>query len=440
MSTAPLPLEGIRICDFSIVWAGQTATMYLADLGAECIKVESPAIWNPLTRASAPIMNSMMCLALPPWMGAHPNNEPGPRPWNNSPAFIHVLRNKKSFTVDSRKPEGQAIVRALVRISDVLVENLPVGTLDKIGLTDAALRELRPDMIVMHQPGFGKDGEYRAARGYGSHMDAVGGSTILRGYRETAPMTNTGIVPGDFTGGIHAAVALLAALRHRHRTGEGQFIELAQTESSAMQFFQNHLDAAWNGRETHTLGNRSIEGFVPNGVYPCQTAGDWIAVSCRDDAEWASLVRFMGAPDWATRPELASQMGRQAAEDEIDTRLAEWARAFEQRELFLALQEAGVTAGPVLNAKQAAEDPHLAATGAWTTLPATEDYPQVQWSVPPYHFSKSNVTLRTPPALFGEHNDYVYREVLGVSEDEYERLKAAGHVTTVYGPEVLGPK
>jgi crotonobetainyl-CoA:carnitine CoA-transferase CaiB-like acyl-CoA transferase len=269
-------------------------------------------------------------------------------------------------------------------------------------------------------------------------MDAVGGSTLLRGYRETAPLTNVGIVPGDFMGGMHAAVALLAALRHRRRTGEGQLIELAQCESSAMQFFQAHMDAAWNGREATTIGNRSIEGFVPNGVYPCAGEGDWIAISCRDDAEWAALARFMGNPAWASRPDFETAAGRALHEDEIDDRLSEFTATRDQIDLFHGLQAAGVTAGPVLNAKQAAEDAHLRATDAWITLPATEDYPEVEWSVPPYHFSKSDVATRTAPCLFGEHNDYVYREVLGLSAEEYERLRALGHAKDTYNAEILG--
>ncbi|MGD9934262.1 MAG: CoA transferase, partial [Dehalococcoidia bacterium] len=112
--SAPLPLQGIRVVDFSIVWAGQTVTMYLADLGADVVKVENPHIWNPLTRASAARVTPQVSMALPPWIGGHPGSDPGPRPWNNSPAFIHVLRNKKSFTVDSRTPEGLAVVKSLV--------------------------------------------------------------------------------------------------------------------------------------------------------------------------------------------------------------------------------------------------------------------------------------------------------------------------------------
>ena len=130
-----LPLAGIRICDFTAVWAGQSATMYLADMGAECIKVENPYIWNPMTRAASPRLSAQTSLMLPPWIAGHPHNHPGPRPWNNSSAFIHVMRNKRSFTVDSRRPEGLAVVKTLVAISDVIAENLAIGTLEKIGLT-----------------------------------------------------------------------------------------------------------------------------------------------------------------------------------------------------------------------------------------------------------------------------------------------------------------
>ena len=132
--SAFLPLEGIRICDFSAVWAGQSATMYLADMGADCVKVENPHIWNPMTRAASPRIDAAMCQVIPAWLGGHPNNDPGPRPWNNSPAFIHVLRNKKSVTVDSRQPEGLELVKNLLRISDVTAENLAIEMAAEPGL------------------------------------------------------------------------------------------------------------------------------------------------------------------------------------------------------------------------------------------------------------------------------------------------------------------
>ncbi|MCC7366457.1 MAG: CoA transferase [Dehalococcoidia bacterium] len=432
-----LPLAGIRICDFSAVWAGQSATMYLADMGAECIKVENPGIWNPMTRAASARMDPMMCMAIPPWLGGHPNNNPGPRPWNNSPAFIHVLRNKKSVTVDSRTPEGLELVKQLLRISDITAENLAIGTLEKLGLDDAAIRAIRPDIIILHLPAFGRTGDYIQGRGYGAHMDAVGGSTILRGYRDDAPMTNVQVFAGDFYAGMHGAVAALAALRHRRRTGEGQTIEAAQAEVSSQMFPQAALDAAWNGREHVSLGNRSLEGFVPNGVFPARGEDAWIAISCRSDAEWAALTRHMGNPAWATSPELATAAGRAAVEDMLEERIAEWTATQDQQQLFRELQAAGVTAGPVLSAGDVTEDEHLAATGVWKTLPATDDYPETPFSVPPYHFSKSNVGIRTTPALFAQHNDYFYRELLGLSEEEIARHRELGNIAEAFTPEAI---
>ncbi|MEO8538725.1 MAG: CoA transferase [bacterium] len=434
--TERLPLSGIRICDFTAVWAGQTATMYLADMGAECIKVENPYIWNPMTRAASPRITAAIAPMLPPWIGGHPP-EPGPRPWNNSPAFIQVLRNKKSFTVDSRRPEGLAVVQQLIRTSDIVAENLALGTLDKIGLNDDQIRELRPDAIILHMPAFGRTGEYTQGRGYGSHIDGVAGSTVLRGYRDSAPADNVSIFAGDFWGGMHGAFALMAALRHRRRTGKGQVIEMAQVESSAHMFPQAALDAAWNGRAHGSLGNRSVEGFVPNGVFPTNKPNSWLALSCRTDREWAALVEHLGRPAWATETTLETVAGRAGAEDEIEERLADWTTQHDRDDLFHALQAAGVTAGPVLNAKDAAEDRHLAETGAWKRLPATEDYPEVDWLRPAYRFSKSDVDLREAPCLFGEHNDYVYREVLGLGDAEIESLRAAGHIADTFAPEAL---
>ena len=431
-----LPLAGIRICDFTAVWAGQTATMYLADMGADCIKVENPYIWNPMTRSASPRMNAMMAAILPPWIAGHPP-EPGPRPWNNSPAFIQVLRNKKSFTVDSRTAEGRAVVEQLIRTSDIVAENLAIGTLEKLGLGDDAIRAIRPDAIILHMPAFGRSGKYVEGRGYGAHIDSVAGSSVLRGYPDTAPVDNTSIFAGDYWGGIHGAFAIMAALRHRRRTGQGQVIEMAQVESSSHMFPQAALDAAWNGRAQRTIGNRSAEGYVPNGVFPTTGQDRWIAISCRSDAEWRALVEFIGSPAWATTEDLATVEGRAAAQDMLEERIAEWTATRDRDELFHALQQAGVTAGPVLNAREAAEDPHLSATGTWKRLPATEDYPEVDWLRPAYRFSKSDVDLRTAPCLFAEHNDYVYREVLGFSDEEIAKLAELGHIRETFAEEAL---
>lgn len=432
-----LPLEGIRICDFTGVWAGQSATMYLADMGAECIKVENPYVWNAMTRAASPVIDAQTCRLVAAWMGGHPESDPGPRPWNNAPAFIHVLRNKKSFTVDSRRPEGLEIVRSLIRMSDVVAENQAIGTLTRLGLSDDEIRAVRPDVVILHQPAFGRTGEYVEGRGYGAHIDSVAGGSMVRGYPDSAPMTNTQIFASDFVAGSHAAVALLAALRHRRRTGEGQVVEVAQFETAAQMFPQAALDGAWNGREHRTIGNRSVEGFVPNGVFPCAGDRRWIAISCRSEEEWLALVRYMGRPAWSLDPELGTTEGRRAHEDQLEAEIADFTSSRDQSSLFRELQEAGVTAGPVLNAAQASEDPHLVHNEVWTPLPATADYPATQFPAPAMHFSRSDVRLRTPPVPFGAHNDYVYRELLGLHDDEVAALEAGGHIRDRYDDVVL---
>jgi len=436
--SANLPLEGIRICDFAAVWAGQTATMYLADLGADCIRVENPYVWNPATRAAAPVLPAAVAATLPPWMGGHPDGDPGPRPWNNSPAFIHVIRNKRSFTVDSRRPEGLAVVKSLIAISDLIAENLARGTFEKLGLDDETIRAIRPDIVILHLPAYGRTGAYVEGRGYGAHIDGVAGSTIQRGYRDSAPETNVQTFAGDFFVGMHAAVAALAALRHRRRTGRGQVIELAQAECSASMFPQAALDAAWNSRSAGSLANRSSEGFAPNGVFAARGDEQWLAISCRSDAEWAALADFLGRPGWATAPGLESAEGRWGAQDELEAELANWVATRDRDELFRDLQEAGVTAGPVLSAKDATEDPHAQQSPVWQQLPATADYPATEFPAPSFTFSRSDIRIRTAPALLGEHNEYVYRELLGIGEEEYARLEAEGHIATTYAPEILG--
>ena len=439
LSSDMLPLENIRICDFTIVWAGQSSTMYLADLGADCIRVENPYIWNPATRASAPIMTPEFSALLPPWMGGHP---PNGRAWNNSPAFIHVFRNKKSITVDSRRPEGLEIVKNLIRISDVVAENLATGTLEKLGLDDKVIKSVRPDAVILHIPAYGRTGAYRKGRGYGAHIDSVAGSSMLRGYPDSAPATNTQIFAGDFFVGMHGAIAMLAALRYRNHTGEGQVIELAQAECSASMFPQAALDAAWNNRESTTIGNRSIEGFVPNGVFLTRkkaTEDDrWIAISCRSNSEWRSLVNYMGAPEWTRKGDLNLQEGRSEVQDMIEEKISDFTITRDRDELFRDLQQAGVTAGPVLSAADAVDDEHLLQSRAWQNLPASEDYPEALFPGPPFHFSRSNVSIRKAPAALGVDNDYLYKELLGLDDEIVAQLKSDGHITESFSKEILG--
>ena len=266
----PLPLEGVRVIDLTVVWAGTFGTTLLADLGAEVIKVENVHVWQPMTRGGQARPSAEMVKAGAGWAAGYPNAEPGPRPWNYSPTFVQQFRNKHSMTVDLISDEGREIFANLVSKSDALVENNASGTLEKLGIGPDFLRDAREDIVVLRMPAYGSDGPYRFARALGVHLESVMGHTLLRGYPDLDPSYISPIFSGDYVAGAHAAFAIMAALRHRRRTGEGQFIELAQAECAGGMLAQAFMDYSLNDVVQQRIGNRSVNGHAPYGLYPAQ--------------------------------------------------------------------------------------------------------------------------------------------------------------------------
>ncbi|MEE9278667.1 MAG: CoA transferase, partial [Myxococcota bacterium] len=244
----PRPLEGVRVIDLCVVWAGPFATMLLGDLGAEVIKPENQFVWQPMTRGGSARPDKGMLQYTNAWGGGYPRNEPGARPWNYSPTFVSLYRNKKSFTVDLRQPEGLDVLARLVALSDVVYENNATGTLEKLGISYDWLREANPSIIFVQVPAYGSSGAYADARALGVHLEGVMGHTLLRGYEDADPSTNSAIFSGDYLAGTQGALAVMAALRHRDRSGEGQRIEIAQAENAAGMFTQAIMDYSLNGR------------------------------------------------------------------------------------------------------------------------------------------------------------------------------------------------
>jgi crotonobetainyl-CoA:carnitine CoA-transferase CaiB-like acyl-CoA transferase len=445
---AKLPLEGIRIVDLGGVWAGTFSTVLLADLGAEVLKVENQYVWQPNTRA-VPIahIQKSMTQAGPGWINGFPNNDPGERPWNYHPMFVSLYRNKRSFTVDIRRPEGLAILGRLVAMSDAVLENSAVGTMEKLGITYDWLRQQKDDIIFLRAPGYGLTGEYATARTMGAHLEGVMGHQVLRGYRDGDPSMNSGIFAADYIAATQIAFAIMAAIWHRNNTGRGQFIEMAQAENAAAMFAQAYMNYALNGVIEEAIGNRSIyaeQGEAPCGVYPCLSPGTsetgddrWIAINVTNDAEWVALRQVMGDPDWAKAPELQTAAGRAANQDLLDERIAEWTKDFDDYELFHRLQAAGVPAAPVLEASRVLDDPHVQAHNLYQPQRlVVDDIGEYRYPRPIYEFPESPGGIRRPPVAFGQDNDYVYRELLKVSDEEYDRLVAEGHIATMFDPSI----
>ena len=308
------PLAGVRIIDLTVVWAGTFGATLLADLGAEVIKVENIHVWQPMTRGAVARPSAASIAAGAGWGTGYPNGVPGERPWNHPPTFVQMFRNKYSVTIDLLGEGGREVFGRLVERSDALIENNAVGTLEKLGIGPDFLRSYREDLIALRMPAYGETGPYREARALGVHLESVMGHTLLRGYPDLDPSYITSIFSGDYVAGAHGAFAIMAALRHRRRTGEGQFIEMAQAECAGGMLAQALMDYSLNGRVQERVGNGSLEDDVPHGVYPAHSAGDasdggdrWISIAVMNDEQWLGLRAAIGGPEWA--------MGGRAGDD-----------------------------------------------------------------------------------------------------------------------------
>jgi crotonobetainyl-CoA:carnitine CoA-transferase CaiB-like acyl-CoA transferase len=429
-----LPLTGVRVTDLTVVLAGPNAATLLADWGAEVIRVEPLQVFQPTTRGRTARPSPALIEANRSWINAYPGWRPGKHPWNLWPLHQAHARNKLSMTMDLRRPEGKEVLLKLVRISDLMIENNVPETLEKLGLDYEVLRRVKPDLIMVRMPAYGLTGPYRNYRSMGSHLDGAAGHTQLRGYPDTDPTTTEDVYFGDACAAVHGALAAALALRQIRRTGRGQLIELAQTESLLPFFGEFLMDYQMNGRIAGPVGNDHYL-LAPNGAYPCAGEDRWVAISVGRDIEWAGLVRAMGEPTWARDPRFASQAGRHADRRELDRLVSEWTAAHEDRWLMATLQREGVPAGVLNDEADAYADPQLNARGFFETLThpdaGTHRYPGIVWRM-----ARTPNRIRTPPATLGEHNPRIYRELLGFSAAEYDRFEREGHIGTEYPPHI----
>ncbi len=439
----PKPLDGIRVLDLCVVWAGPFATMLLGDLGAEVIKPENPFVFQPMTRGAIAHPPQILLDRSLAWAGGLPGGVVGDKPWNYNPTFVSLFRNKRSFSVDLRRPEGMEVLRKLVTLSDVVYENNATGTMEKLGITYEWLREANPKIIMVRVPAYGSTGPYSDARALGVHLESVMGHTLLRGYDDADPSANTAIYSGDYLAGAQGAFAVMAAIWHRDRTGEGQLIEIAQAENAAAMFTQAIMDYTLNGNVQTAIGNRDVNGRFPCGVYPTKSPGAaetmddrWVAIHVETDEQWQAFVRAIGGPQWATDPRFATNDGRAQHYLEIDKYISAFTREQDDYDLMYLLQAQGVPAAPVLEVSRTFDDPHIRERDFFRSqsFPGAEG--PYEYMGPMWKFPETPIEYYEPPVTLGEDNDYVYRDVLKLSNDEYEALKAGGHIATEYDPSV----
>ena len=421
-----LPLSGIRVLDITVVWAGPYCTSFLADLGAEVIRIESTAKFPPPpTRGMSPHPSEDTIKSIGLVGGGLPGRVPGARPWNRVPAFNAHARNKLSMTVDLLTPDGLDIFKRLAKISDVFVENNPPATMDKLGISYDMLREQNPEIIMLRMPAYGSSGPYKNFRGFGLHMESVVGHGSQRGYRDMDPTSNTSVLMADAAGGTQAAFAVLAALHHRNRTGEGQLIELPQAENVIPFLGRSFMDYSMNGRSASTIGNRHPHAI--QGCYPCLGEDRWVVITIADDSDWRAFIKALRYPDWAVHGDFADHISRYRNHDALDRYIAEWTSQRDHRGVMELLQSAGVAAGAVLDQRDAYDDPHLRNRGAFEEA-YQEDTGTHLYPGAPYKMSETPIQIRRGPVRMGEDNEYVYKTLLKVTNEEYADLERAGHI------------
>ena len=403
-AAAPLPLAGVRVCDFSWIVAGPQATRILADLGAEVIKVEN-----------ADHLDSVRLMP----------GEPGP---NRRGLHNNFNRNKLGVTANLGHPRGRELVERLIAVSDLVVENFSPGAFARMGFPYERLRELRPDVVYLSISGYGHAGRDSSYVTWGPTAQAVSGATAVSGLPDQPP-AGWGFSYLDHTAGYYGAIAALMALHHRARTGEGQHVDLSQVETGMLLAGVQMLDFQVNGRASERIGNRSRwPAVAPHGIYRCAGEDRWIAIAAETDGQWRALCAELGLDALADDARFAANGARVANEDALDAAITARTREREPHALMEALQARGVPAGVVQTMEDRMErDPQLAARGFYRRAPHPE-LGEHRFEGLPVRFSKARWRLDRGAPLLGEHTREVATRVLGYSEAEYEALAAEGAV------------
>jgi benzylsuccinate CoA-transferase BbsF subunit len=393
-----LPLAGVRIVDFTWAWAGPQATLLLGMLGAEIIKIESRARLDH-TRLRSLMAGPM--LASP----------------DHSVIFADFNVNKLSLTLNLTHAEAVDIVKRLVQISDVVAENMRPGVLTKLGLDYEALRAVKPDIVMLSSSAVGNTGPERTYVGYAPNFAAMSGISHITGPAEGPPTPLSGAI--DLRVGTTSAFAILAALYYRARTGRGQYIDLSSTETISAMIGDMFLEYAMNGRSPGRAGNRD-RTMAPHNCYPCAEDDRWVTIAVATEEEWRALRGVIADPRLEDE-RFADGYNRWLNQDELDQIIGEWTATRSPQEITKTLQAAGVAAMPAHDGRSLVRDPQFIER----SLMEPVEHPlsgKRLLAGPPWRFSKTPASIRQPAPLLGQHNHYVLHDLLGMPDEEIQRL------------------
>ncbi len=394
-----LPLEGIRVADFTAVWAGSHITQWLGVMGAEVIKIESN-LRPDLTRMVFRGMSADCPM---------------------SAVFAVLNYGKKGCTLNMTLPKARELAKEIIKVSDVVAENFGGPVMDRWGLGYSDLKKIKPEIIMYAGSGFGRTGPYKEFPAFAGIVEAFSGLCSLNAHPdgEPLPMATRGYI--DLAAAQHGVFAILAALYHRSKTGQGQYIDLSMTEVLSALLPEPIMHYTMNGTVQAPQGNR-YSTMAPHGCYRCRGDDEWVVIAVSNDDEWRAFCDAIGNPKWTEDEMFHDGLNRLKNQEQLDSLIQEWTKNHDHYEAMEILQKAGVMAGPSLKVEEVAQDNHLGQRGFFVHI----DHPGIgavrlaglPWKlsdVPPgnYHHAP----------LLGEHNYYVFRELLKMPEEEIARLQ-----------------
>jgi benzylsuccinate CoA-transferase BbsF subunit len=395
--------EGLKVLDFTWAVAGPWTVKYLADHGATVIHLESMKHLDILRTA-------------PPIKGDKPNV-------NNSFYWANYHNSKLGFRINLKHPQAGKFTAKLISWADVLVENFTPGVMKKWGLSYEEVKRIKPDIVMVSQSQFGQTGPLATMPGTGNQLTAYSSFNYLTGWPDREPC----VLYGGFTdcpAARFAAVALIVALLRRQSTGKGMYIDLSQYESGLHLLSPLFLDLQVNGRIALRDGNK-LSYAVPHGIYPCFGNDNWCAIAVFNDKQWAGLCKAIGTPAWTKHLKFSTFLKRKKNEKELDRLISQWTANQTPKEAMQKLQKEGVPAGMVQKCEDLYNDPQLKHRGYFEKV----EHPVLGESFfesQAFKLSRSPKKFKRPAPLMGEHTEYVCREILQLSDDEFAKLKNEG--------------
>lgn len=390
------PLEGLKILDLSVAWMGPETGRIMASFGAEVIKVES-IFQHEIGRVSAPYKKNVTGI-------------------NHSLCFAAFNTGKYSVTLNLKHPRSTEVLNKLISRTDIILENFIPGVAEKYGLDYENLRKLKPDIIDVSLSTQGLTGPYSMHPGYGFQLLALGGFSNFTGWPDREPCAPVGSYT-DFLCPWFAVSAAMSALDYRLCTGKGQHIDVSQLEISPQFYIPAILDYTANNRIQARNGNRSPHAS-PYGAYRCQGDDRWCVISVFNHTEWESFCRVIGSPEWTNDAKFSTLSGRKDNEDEMDKLVEAWTVFFTPEEVMSMMQASGVASGIVQTVKDMAYDPQLNHRGHFQIMEHAEMGTHICEGIG-FHLSKYQLEWTRPAPCLGEHNEFVYTKLLGMSEDDF---------------------